>query len=104
MAGIGERLWEIGKSPPQHLSLLVFGLVALLTGLVSISLLNVTGTGGATGNAVFMAAFTLLGVGAFFVTLALFLGAYTATGDSWTTVVWRIAQLLAAVLVLIFVF
>src|SRR5205814_1229891 len=46
----------------------------------------------------------ILGVGGFFVTLALFLGAYTADGESWTTTVWRIAQLLAAVLILIFVF
>src|SRR5439155_940372 len=46
----------------------------------------------------------LVGVGGFFVTLALFLGAYTADGESWTTTVWRIAQLLAAVLILIFVF
>jgi hypothetical protein len=30
----------------------------------------------------------------------LFLGAYTAAGEGWTTTVWRIAQLLAAVLVL----
>src|SRR5437870_4537830 len=36
--------------------------------------------------------------------VALFLGAYAASGDSWTTTVWRVAQLLAAVLVLIFVF
>src|SRR5438552_3686392 len=43
-------------------------------------------------------------IGGFFVTLALFLGAYTASGESWTTTVWRIAQLLAAVLILIFVF
>lgn len=104
MAGIGEKLWEMGRSPPQHLALLVFGLIALLTGFLAVSMLTVTGTAGPTANAIFMAAFTLLSVGAFFVTLALFLGAYTATGDSWTTTVWRIAQLLAAVLVLIFVF
>jgi hypothetical protein len=103
MAGIGEKLWEIGRSPPQHLSLLVFGLVALLTGLITISMLAVSG-GGPADDALVMAALALLGVGGFFVTLALFLGAYTATGDSWTTTVWRIAQLLAAVLVLIFVF
>ena len=102
MAGIGEKLWDIGRSPPQHLSLLVFGLVALLTGLISISVLAVAG--GAAADALVMAALVLIGVGGFFVTLALFLGAYTATGDSWTTTVWRIAQLLAAVLVLIFVF
>ena len=54
--------------------------------------------------AISMVALALIGVGGFFVTLALFLGAYSATGDSWTTTVWRIAQLIAAVLVLIFVF
>jgi len=102
MAGIGEKLWDIGRSPPQHLSLLVFGLVALLTGLIAFSMLAVTT--GPADNALVLAATTLLGIGGFFVTLALFLGAYTATGDSWTTTVWRIAQLLAAVLVLIFVF
>src|SRR3970282_2757436 len=103
MAGIGEKLWDIGRSPPQHLSLLLLGLAALLTGLISISVLAVAG-GGAAADALVMAALVLIGVGGFFVTLALFLGAYTATGDSWTTTVWRIAQLLAAVLVLIFVF
>ncbi len=102
MAGIGEKLWDIGRSPPQHLTLLVFGLIALLTGIVAIATLAVAGVGGAP--AIVMAATVLIGVGAFFVTLALFLGAYAAIGDSWTTTVWRIAQLLAAVLVLIFVF
>src|SRR3990170_5423437 len=103
MAGIGEKLWDIGRSPPQHLSLLVFGLVALLTGLISISVLAVAG-GGAAADALVMAALVLIGGGGFFVTLAPFLGAHTATGCSWTTTVWRIAPLLAAVLVLIFVF
>ena len=102
MAGFGEKLWEMGRSPAQHLGLLVFGLVALLTGLISTSMLAVVG--GGSVQALSMAAFVLIGVGGFFVTLALFLGAYTADGDSWTTTVWRIAQLLAAVLILIFVF
>ena len=103
MAGFGTKLWDIGRSPEQHLGLLVFGLVALLTGLISRSMLTVVGSGSAV-QAIQMAALVLVGVGGFFVTLALFLGAYTATGDSWTTTVWRIAQLLAAVLILIFVF
>lgn len=102
MAGFGEKLWDMGKSHTEHLSLLVFGLVALLTGLVSTAMLTVVG--GAAADAISLVAFVLLGVGGFFVTLALFLGAYTATGDSWTTTVWRIAQLLAAVLVLISIF
>ena len=103
MPGFGEKLWDIGRSPTEHLGLLVFGLVALLTGLISTSMLPVVG-GGSALQAISMAALVLTGVGGFFVTLALFLGAYTAEGDSWTTTVWRIAQLLAAVLILIFVF
>ncbi len=99
---IGEKLWDIGKSPPQHLSLLVFGLVALLTSIVAASMLTIVG--GTGTSAVLLAALALRGVGGFFIALALFLGAYSATGDDWTTTVWRIAQLLAAVLVLIFVF
>ena len=103
MAGIGERLWDMGRSPAQHLSLIVFGLVALLTGLISTAMLATVGGGGAVA-ALAMVALVLTGVGGFFVTLALFLGAYTATGNSWETTVWKIAQLLAAVLVLISVF
>lgn len=102
MAGIGERLWEMGRSPPQHLSLLVFGLVALLTGFIASSMLLVTS--GSSASAIAFAAIVLRDIGAFFVVLALFLGAYTASGDSWTTTVWRIGQLLAAILVLIFIF
>lgn len=103
MAGIGEKLWDIGKSPPQLIGLLVFGLVALLTGLMSVAMLFVVGDG-PTEDAISMVAFALIGVGGFFVTLTLFLGAYTAPADSWTTTVWKIAQLIAAVLVLTFVF
>ena len=103
MAGLAERLWEMGRSPSQHLGLLVFGLVALLTGLISRTMLPVVGSPGAVAAITLVASF-LVGVGGFFVTLALFLGAYTAGGDAWTTTVWRIAQLLAAVLILIFVF
>ena len=103
MPGFGEKIWEMGRSPSQHLGLLVFGLVALLTGLISRSMVVIVGSGAAV-TAVTLAALVLVGVGGFFLTLALFLGAYTASGDSWTTTVWRIAQLLAAVLILIFVF
>src|SRR5207245_10186825 len=28
MARMGERLWDIGRSPAQHMTVLVFGLVA----------------------------------------------------------------------------
>jgi hypothetical protein len=103
MASMGETLWDIGRSPPQQITVLVFGLIALLTGIVAISTLAVAGGGGGAAP-IIMAATVLKGVGAFFVTLALFLGAYAASGDSWTMTVWRIAQLLGAVLILIFVF
>src|SRR5204862_7710517 len=103
MPGFAEKLWEMGRTPSQHLSLLVFGLVALLTGLISRSMLAVVGSAGGMA-ALSLAASFLVGVGGFFVTLALFLGAYTASGESWTTTVWRISQLLAAVLILMFVF
>src|SRR2546425_10443001 len=103
MMGMGEKLWAMGRSPSQHMTLLVFGLLSLLTGVVAISTLAVAGGGGGA-TSIIMAATVLIGVGGFFVTLALFLGAYAATGDSWPTTVWRVAQLLAAVLVLLFVF
>jgi hypothetical protein len=103
MPGFGEKLWDLGKDPSQHLGVLVVGLVALLTGLISRSMVAVVGGPGAVAAVTLAAAF-LIGVGGFFLTLALFIGAYTASGDSWTTTVWRVAQLLAAVLVLIFVF
>jgi hypothetical protein len=101
MAAYGDKLWEMGRSPGQHLSLLVIGLVALLTGRLATALLPSVGAGGPL-IAMTMLALVLSGIGVFFVALALFLGAYTASGDEWTTTVWRIAQLLAAVLVLVF--
>src|SRR2546425_3689530 len=103
MMGMGEKLWEMGRSPSQNMTLLIFGLLSLLTGVVAISTLAVAGGGGGA-TAIVMAATVLIGVGGFFVTLTLFLGAYAAPGDSWTTTRWRVAELLAAVLVLIFVF
>src|SRR2546430_9727069 len=103
MPGFGEKIWDMGRSPSQHLGLLVFGLVALLTGLISRSMVAVVGSGAAVAS-ITLAALVLLGVGGFFVTLALFVGAYTASGESWTTTVWRIAQRLAAALIPIFVF
>jgi hypothetical protein len=97
MAGFGEKLAEMGRSPEQHLPLLVFGLVGLLTGRLATAMLPSAGSAAMT-----MVALVLNGIGVFFVALALFLGAYTASGESVTTTVWRIAQLLAAVLVLVF--
>src|SRR5438876_11735138 len=100
MPGFSEKLWDMGRTPSQHMGLLVFGLVALLTGLISRSLLAVVGSAGGIA-ALSLAALCLVGVGGFFVTLALLLGASTAEGDSWTTTVSRIAQLLPGVPVLI---
>src|SRR2546428_9706965 len=98
MAGMGDRLWDIGRSPAQHMTVLVFGLLALLTGIVATSILAVAGgAGGATS--IIMAALILRGVGGFFVTLAPFLGAYAAPCDSWTTTPGPIAPLSAAVVV-----
>lgn len=101
MAELGEKLYEMGRSPGQHLSLLVVGLFALLTGRISLALVPSVGGAGAVA-AMTLLALALSGIGVFFVALALFLGAYTASGDSLTTTVWRIAQLIAAVLVLVF--
>src|SRR5256885_9081551 len=103
MPGFGEKVWDMGRPPTQHLGLRVFGLVALLTGLISRSMVAVVGTAPAIA-AITLAALVLVGVGGFFVTLALLLGAYTASGESWPTTVWRIAPLLAAVLILTFGF
>lgn len=102
MPGIGERLWEMGKTPSEHMGLVFFGLVTLLAGVLAISLIGVAGGGSAA--ALILAANALLGIGGFFLTLALFLGAYASSGESVPVVVWRVAQLLVAALVLIFVF
>lgn len=97
MTIIGERLWQIGRSPPHHLTVLAFGLLAIVTGIFVLALLTVTGTNAALS----MIAGVLLGVGVFFLTLALFLGAYTYADASAVGVAWRIAQLIAAVLILL---
>lgn len=93
MAGIGDRLWEIGKSPSQHATLLVFGLLAILTAFLAASI-------AVGGGGLVLTANVLLSIGAFFLVLALFLGAYTTSGDSPTSAAWKIAQVFAAVLVL----
>src|SRR3989475_677935 len=63
MAGMGERLWDIGRSPAQHMTVLVFGLLALLTGIVATSILAVAGGGGGA-TSIIMAALVLRGIGA----------------------------------------
>src|SRR2546428_11876 len=61
MAGMGERLWDIGRSPAQHMTVLVFGLLALLTGIVATSILAVAGGGGGA-TSIIMAALILGGI------------------------------------------
>ena len=99
MATMGERLWEMGKSPSQHILLLAFGLLSLLTGAIAASLLVVVGA----SAALVMTASVTAAVGAFFVTLALFLGAYTVPGDTVAHTAWKIAQLIVAVIVLLLI-
>jgi hypothetical protein len=90
---MGDRLWEIGRSPSQHAALLVFGLIGILTAFLAASI-------AVGGGGLVLAANVLLSIGAFFLVLALFLGAYTTSGDSATSAAWKIAQIFAAVLVL----
>lgn len=99
MPTMGEKLWEIAKSPPQNLTLLLFGLFAVLAGFLMRSYAGFLGVA-ATGAMVFVAA-ALGGVGAFFVTVSLFLGAFAGLGDSDHVAV-RIAALIGAIVVLIF--
>src|SRR5436309_1202663 len=61
MAGMGDRLWDIGRSPAQHMTVLVFGLLALLTGIVATSILAVAGGGGGA-TSIIMAALILRGI------------------------------------------
>ncbi len=96
MPTMGERLWEIGKSPPQNLTFLVFGLFALLAGV----LLRSYGNFVAAGAAIFFVAAALGGIGAFFVVVALFLGAFAGVGESDGSGL-RIAALIGAVVVLV---
>ena len=96
MPTMGDKLWDIGKSPPQNLTFLVFGLFALLAGVVLRSFaIFITAT-----TAVSFVAAVLGGVGAFFVAVALFLGAFAGIGESNGTGL-RIAALIGAVVVVI---
>src|SRR2546427_11904480 len=86
MPGFGEKIWDMGRSPSQHLGLLVFGLVALLTGLISRSMVAVVGSPSAVA-AITLTALVLVGIGGFFAALGFVLGACTAHRGSWTTTV-----------------
>lgn len=96
MPTMGEKLWEIGKSPPQNLTFLVFGLFSLLAAL----LLRSYGSYIAAGGAVSFVAAALGGIGAFFVVVSLFLGAFAGIGETSGSGL-RIAALIGAVVVLV---
>ena len=96
MPTMGERLWEVAKSPPQNLTFLVFGLFSVLAGL----LLRTYGAFIVSSAAIGFVAAAIGGVGAFFVTVSLFLGAFAGLGDSDHVAV-RIAALIGGIVVLI---
>ncbi len=100
MPTMADRLYEIGKSPTQHLTFLFFGLAALLTGVITRAINGYLLT--PPSLAVWFVAAIIAGVGAFLVVLALFLGAYVGAGGKDDTSAWRIAQLIGAVVVLLF--
>ncbi|OGS48744.1 MAG: hypothetical protein A3K68_03900 [Euryarchaeota archaeon RBG_16_68_13] len=100
MPSIGDRLWEMGKSPSQHMALLTLGLASILVAALLASAMSVAGASGA----LIMSASALAAIGGFFLVVALFVGAYASSGDSVPAVVWRVAQLLVAALVLITIF
>jgi hypothetical protein len=93
---MGEKLWDIGKSPPQNLTFLVFGLFSLLAGLILRSYGSYISSSAALG---FVAA-VLAGFGAFFLAAALFLGAFAGFGESSGQAL-RIAALLGAIVVVL---
>lgn len=95
MPTMAEKFWEMGKSPPQQIMFLLFGLASLLTALIARSIVGYL----AGGAAVSFVAAILAGVGAFFVTLGLFVGAYAGAESQQA---WKIAQLIGAVIVVLF--
>ncbi len=96
MPTMGEKLWEIGKSPPQNLTFLVFGLFSLLAALLLRSYASYL----VASSAVSFVAAALGGIGAFFVVVALFLGAFAGMGETNGSGL-RIAALIGAVVVLV---
>ncbi len=97
MPTMGDKLWEVAKSPPQNLTFLVFGLFAVLAGF----LLRTYGGVIVSTPAITFVAAAIGGVGAFFVAVSLFLGAFAGLGDSDHVAV-RVAALVGALVVLIF--
>ncbi len=96
MPTMGDKLWEIGKSPPQNLTFLVFGLFSLLAGLV----LRQYSAFIMAGPALSFVAAALAGIGAFFLATALFLAAFVGVGENGGPGL-RIAALVLAVLVVL---
>lgn len=96
MPTMGEKLWEVAKSPPQNLTIIVFGVFAILAGF----LLRTYGSFIVATAAVAFVAAALGGIGAFFVVVSLFLGAFGGVGDSDHVAV-RIAALIGAIVVLL---
>lgn len=95
MPTMAEKFWEMAKSPPQQIMIVLFGLAALLTAAIARSMVSYV----AGGTPVSFVAAVLAGVGAFFVTLGLFAGAYAGNESHQA---WKIAQLIGAVIVLLF--
>lgn len=96
MPTMGEKLWEIGKSPPLNLTFVVFGLFSLLAGIV----LRSYGSYFAATAAVGFVAAVLRGFGAFFIAVSLFLGAFAGFGETNGNGL-RIAALIGAVVVIV---
>ncbi len=97
---MGERLWDVGKSPSQFLTFLVFGLFNLLAAAILRSFF-IYGALGTSTPAVALVAAILGGVGGFFLATALFLGAYAGAGEPGPGL--RIAQLIGAVIVVVII-
>ena len=96
MPTMGEKLWDIGKSPPQNLTFLVFGLFSLLAGVILRSYSGFI----MAGHALSFVAAALAGIGAFFVATALFLAAFAGVGENGGNGL-RIAALVLAVIVVL---
>ncbi|HYM39674.1 MAG TPA: hypothetical protein VEY12_05965 [Thermoplasmata archaeon] len=96
MPTMGDKLWEMGKSPPQNLTFLVFGLFSLLAGVI----LRSFSTYLAATPAVTFVAAVLGGFGGFFIAVALFLGAYGGFGETNGHGL-RIAALIGAIVVVV---
>lgn len=98
MPTMAEKFWEMGRTPAQQLMFILFGLAALLTAVIARAILSYALVTGSSVSAVGFVAAVLGGVGGFFVTLGLFIGAYSSPNGA----AWKIAQLIGAVIILLF--